>query len=529
MEGTWVVAGRCLDMLSDMSALSLPLLVLLVSTIIIYTKNMFRSKGRRIPGPPAWPVVGHLPLIDSKSLIHHSLTNLAQKYGPLYKLRLGMLKVLVISSPDMAKEILRNHDAAFASRPFTLFGELFFYQRQDIVFAPFDDHLRFMRKLGSELLSPKAVQKQQVHRHETMMTMVNSLLESQHKNQLIDLREVLLDMTFTHMSKILLGKKLTPGKTAAKSSESGGKKTLSQLIRELATFNFLLLGECFPFLRWLDVGGSEAAFVRIHREFDNFLSNAMETLRREAPSATAEDPNLMQTLLSIQHTEEGKNITDLEVKALVNDMLAAGIETTSGVISFAMAELMRNPDVKEKVLKELDEVVGRERLVEESDLVNLKYLKAVVKENFRLHPSLPLLIPHESTVPATVAGYEIQAKTQVYINVYAIQRSPELWEDPNSFKPERFVNNPVDVRGQDFCLLPFGAGRRQCPGMAMGLLMVEFTLATFFQTLQFSLPAGMKPEDVDMSEKAGAATSLLSPIKVSVKPRLSPKFYTMQT
>ncbi|BBN06562.1 protein MpCYP829J1 [Marchantia polymorpha subsp. ruderalis] len=515
-------------MFSDMSALLLLLLILLVSTIFVYTKNVVLRKETGIPGPRGWPVIGNLPLLNSESIVHLTLMNLAQKFGPLYQLKLGMLKVLVISTPDLAKEILKNQDASFAGRPFTLVGELVFYQRQDIIFSQCDDHWRLMRKLSSKLMSSKAVQKQQVSRHDTMMTAVNSLLECQ-QNQLIDLREELFDIIFYHMSKLLLGKRLTGGMSAARSSECNGRKNLSQLIRAVASLPFLVLGECFPFLRWLDVGGAEATFVKVHREFDSFLSDAIDALRREATSDTPEDQGFMQTLLSIQHTEEGKNMTDLQIKVLINDFLIGGIETTAGSIFFVMAELMRNPDVKEKLVKELDEVVGRERVVEESDLINLKYLKMVIKETFRLHPSLPLLLPHESTVPTTVGGYKIPKNMQVFINVYAIQRSPELWESPNSFKPERFANNPIDMKGQDFCLLPFGAGRRQCPGMGIGALMVEITLATLLQMFEFSLPAGMKPEDMDMTEKAGVASSLVSPILVSVTPRLSPKLCSVQT
>ncbi|OAE23321.1 hypothetical protein AXG93_4199s1000 [Marchantia polymorpha subsp. ruderalis] len=335
-----------------MSALLLLLLILLVSTIFVYTKNVVLRKETGIPGPRGWPVIGNLPLLNSESIVHLTLMNLAQKFGPLYQLKLGMLKVLVISTPDLAKEILKNQDASFAGRPFTLVGELVFYQRQDIIFSQCDDHWRLMRKLSSKLMSSKAVQKQQamllmkimfavsavrrngsivsrpssssdilyfehVSRHDTMMTAVNSLLECQ-QNQLIDLREELFDIIFYHMSKLLLGKRLTGGMSAARSSECNGRKNLSQLIRAVASLPFLVLGECFPFLRWLDVGGAEATFVKVHREFDSFLSDAIDALRREATSDTPEEQGFMQTLLSIQHTEEGKNMTDLQIKVLIN-------------------------------------------------------------------------------------------------------------------------------------------------------------------------------------------------------------------
>ncbi|PTQ47889.1 hypothetical protein MARPO_0007s0252, partial [Marchantia polymorpha] len=498
-EGTRAVAGRWPDMFSHMSEQWLLLLILLVSTAFVFTTNVILRKETGIPGPRGWPVIGHLPLLHRKKIVHQTLMNLAQKYGPLYELRLGMLKVLVISSPDLAKEILKIQDASFADRPFTIIGELIGYQRKDIIFSPTDDHWRFMRKLGSEFMSSKAIQKQQHHAIFFSPIVLGS--------KGIELREELLDMMLTLIPQMLLGKSLITGKSVAKSIESNGMKKLTQVFKDLAKSDLFVLGDCFPFLRWLDVGGAEARLVKLHRELDNILSDAMNALRREAPHA-ASGPMLDANFV---------------------DLLIAGIDSTSITIEFGMAELMRNPDVKEKLVKELDELVGRERLVEESDLVNLKYLKMVIKETFRLHPPVPVLLPRKSMEPATVAGYKVPKNLQVLINSDAIQRSPESWDDPTSFRPERFANNPVDVKGQDFCLLPFGAGRRQCPGMGIGGLMVEITLATFLQILEFSLPAGLKPEDVDMTAEAAMTSALVSPLLVSVKPRLSPKLCSMRT
>lgn len=209
------------------------------------------------------------------------------------------------------------------------------------------------------------------------------------------------------------------------------------------------------------------------------------------------------------------------------DILLAGSETAASVETWALTELMRHPEARQKLLTELDTVVGRDRLVEEADLVNLKYLQAVVKETFRLHPALPFLVPHESLSATKVAGYDIPAKTRVFVNIYHIGRDPSLWSDPLSFNPDRFLDSPIGVRGQNFELLPFGSGRRICVGLNLGMLLIELNLAQILHTCELSLPPGVKPEDVDIEEKFGeqVTTPKAVPLEIVAAPRLPSRVY----
>ena len=184
-------------------------------------------------------------------------------------------------------------------------------------------------------------------------------------------------------------------------------------------------------------------------------------------------------------------------------MLAASMDTSATAIEWAISELMKHPRVLDKMQRELEAVVGMSRMVEESDLEKLDYLDMVVKETFRLHPVSPLLIPHAAVEDFVVNGFDIPQKSRVLINVWAIGRDPENWTNPEEFTPERFMGSDVDVRGRDFQLIPFGSGRRGCPGLQLGLTVVKLVVAQLVHCFDWELPNGMLPSELDMAEEFG--------------------------
>lgn len=207
------------------------------------------------------------------------------------------------------------------------------------------------------------------------------------------------------------------------------------------------------------------------------------------------------------------------------DVFAGGTDTQLNVMEWVMAHLMKDPGAMEMVKEELDRVVGRERKVEESDVPNLKYLEAVVKETFRLHPPVPMLVPRESTQACTVAGYVVPAGTRLFVNVYAIGRDARVWEEPLRFQPERFFGQQVDLYGQYPELMPFGTGRRICPAVDVGLLHVCMFVASLIHAFDWSLPEDVRPEDLDMSEAAGLTTPMATPLQAIPTPRLPRHLY----
>ncbi|XP_019267229.1 PREDICTED: cytochrome P450 CYP736A12-like [Nicotiana attenuata] len=183
------------------------------------------------------------------------------------------------------------------------------------------------------------------------------------------------------------------------------------------------------------------------------------------------------------------------------------MDTSSTTVEWIFSELLRNPDVMKKLQNELEQVIGKNRMVEESDLENLEYLDMVIKEGFRLHPVVPLLIPHESIEDCTVDGFHIRKGSRILVNVWAIGRDPDIWPEPENFKPERFLGCNIDVKGHSFQLLPFGFGRRSCPGLQLGLTIVQLLVAQLVHCFDWELPNNMLPKDLDMNEKFGLVTA----------------------
>lgn len=186
------------------------------------------------------------------------------------------------------------------------------------------------------------------------------------------------------------------------------------------------------------------------------------------------------------------------------------MDTSATTVEWIFTELLRHPKVMKKLQKEIEEKVGRRnRTIEELDIESLEYLDMVIKETFRLHPVAPLLLPHESIEDCTIDGFHIPKKSRILVNTKAIGLDPTVWEEPEKFFPERFSSkdNNVDIRGRDFRLIPFGSGRRSCPGSQLGLTLVRLMVAQLVHCFDWELPNGMRPEELDTKEVFGVVTA----------------------
>lgn len=198
-------------------------------------------------------------------------------------------------------------------------------------------------------------------------------------------------------------------------------------------------------------------------------------------------------------------------------MFGAGTDTTAVTVEWAMAELVKHPDAMKKAQAEIRRVVGEKAKVGEEDLHQLHYLKLIIKETLRLHPAAPLLVPRETLTDVEVKGYHIAANTRVFVNAWAIARDPNSWKKPEEFLPERFANIPIDFKGRDFQFIPFGAGRRSCPGMSFGINSVELALANLLYWFNWELPKGLTKDDLDMSEDVGITVHMKFPLRMVPK------------
>jgi cytochrome P450 len=200
-------------------------------------------------------------------------------------------------------------------------------------------------------------------------------------------------------------------------------------------------------------------------------------------------------------------------------MFTGGTDTTYITLDWGITELIMNPKIMERAQAEVRSIVGERRVVMENDLHQLHYIKAVIKEIFRLHPPAPILAPRESMQEVIIDGYNIPAKTRFYVNAWAIGRDPESWENPDIFEPERFMGSTIDFKGQHFELIPFGAGRRSCPAITFGTANVELALAQLLHSFDWELPPGVTAKDLDMTEVFGITMNRIADLIAIAKPR----------
>ncbi|GJN31512.1 hypothetical protein PR202_gb19921 [Eleusine coracana subsp. coracana] len=479
------------------------------------------------PGPHPWPVIGNLNLIGP--LPHHSIHELSQRYGPLMSLRFGSTPVVVGSSVDTARFFLKEKDLAFIDRPRTAAGRYTTYNYCDMVWAPYGAYWRQGRKLWQvELLNSRRLASLEHVRCEELCGMLKDLHGVRGTD--VVLREHLYMLNVNVISRMVLGKKyVLEDDCITSGSAITSPEEFRWMVDEIFFLNGVLnIGDMIPWLGWLDLQGYVKRMKRLAKMFDRFLEHVLDEhaqrRRREGEAFVAKD--MVDLLLELADDPNLKvPIKRDGVKGHTLELIGGGTDTSAVTIEWAMSELLRNPEVLAKATGELDRVIGRERLVTEGDILNLPYLQAIVKETMRMHPVTPLLAPRLSRLDASIGGYDIPAGTLVFVNVWAIGRDPKVWESPTEFRPERFIGSSVDVKGQDYQLLPFGSGRRMCPGISLGLKMVQLTLANLLHAFVWRLPDGMVAEELSMEEKFGLSVSRMILLKAVAEPKLPAHLY----
>lgn len=472
--------------------------------------NRTRTKGYLPPSPPKLPIIGNLHQLGK--MPHISLGKIAQKLGPMMFLQLGEVPTVVISSAAMAKEVMKTHDLAFSSRPQLYSAKWLFYNCTNIVFSPYGAYWRHVRKICIlELLSTKRVQSYGFIREEEVSRLLRRIADSCSKP--INLSKLLGLYANDVLCRAVLGRNFSE---AGDYDMHGFQSMLEEYQELLGGFS---IGDFFPSKEFVHLlTGHKRRLQNTFKRFDNFFEQVVrEHLDPERNNEGEKD--ILDVLLEIQKNGSSEMSLTLDnVKAILLDMFAAGTDTSFIVLDWGMTELIMNPKIMKKAQAEIRRVVGERQVVLENDLPQLHYLKAVIKEIFRLHPPVPVLVPRESIQDVTIEGYNIPAKTRVFINVWAIGRDPESWKNPETFDPERFVGSTIDFKGQDFELLPFGAGRRGCPGITFGAVTVELALAQLLHSFDWKLPPGVEAKDLDLTEAFGISMPKTSDLIVVAKP-----------
>nr|AGT55835.1 flavonoid 3'-hydroxylase [Lycium ruthenicum] len=515
-----------------MAIFALILYTILFSFLLHFILCLFFRKRYPLPlppGPKPWPIIGNIVHLGPKP--HQSTAAMARTYGPLMHLKMGFVDVVVAASGSVAAQFLKTHDANFSSRPPNSGAKHLAYNYHDLVFAPYGPRWRMLRKICSvHLFSAKALDDFRYVRQDEVRTLTRALASAGQTP--VKLGQLLNVCATNALARVMLGKRVFADGTSGIDPQAEEFKSMCVEMMVLAgVFN---IGDFIPALDCLDIQGVAAKMKKLHARFDAFLTSILEEHKGKRFGETKkEQGDLLSTLISLKNEDDdnGGKLTETEIKALLLNLFVAGTDTSSSTVEWAIAELIRNPRILAQAQQEIDKVVGKNRLVMESDLAQLTYLEAIVKETFRLHPSTPLSLPRIASDSCEINGYFIPKGSTLLVNVWAIARDPNEWADPLEFRPERFLPGgerpKVDVKGNDFEVIPFGAGRRICAGMSLGIRMVQLMTATLIHSFNWNLPSGQLPEKLNMEEAFGLTLQRADPLTVHPSPRLEAQVYSM--
>ncbi|XP_059631091.1 cytochrome P450 81Q32-like [Cornus florida] len=488
-------------------------LLVIFKPFFIQKQEIYKSLP---PSPPSLPIIGHLHLL--KQPVHRTLQSLSQKYGEILLLRCGARNILLVTSPAAVEECFTKNDIVFANRPRLLAGKHFTYNYKTVIVAPYGDLWRNLRRVMTlEVLSPARLAPSSNIRQDQVRSLVSQLMQSYASGaRKVELKSKFTDLSFNVMTMIIAGKRYF-GDDFEDVEEA---KQFRDVIRGTLDLSGVSnIGDFLPFLEWIDFQGYEKKMRGLMIKMDKFLQKLVEEHRqvllignKESDSDGSAKKTVVDNLLMMQE-KDPEFYTDEIIKGIMLVFLIAGSETSSSTMEWAMALLLNHPDVLKKARAEIDANVGLGCMLDEQNLPKLNYLHNIINEALRLYPPVPLLLPHEASNDCKVHGYDVPHGTMLMINAWAIQRDPELWVEPTRFIPERFEG----WNGEGYKLLPFGGGRRGCPGVAMANRVIGLALGALIQSFEWERVGG---EEIDMVEGLGLTMPKVKPLEAIYRPRI---------
>ncbi|KAH6810243.1 hypothetical protein C2S51_024005 [Perilla frutescens var. frutescens] len=537
-------------------------LFLVVTTLTaFFLFNQLRNptnKQRRLPrAGGALPIIGHLHLLSGKQLLHKTLAAMAEKYGPVFTVKLGSQENLVVSSWETAKECFTTLDKVFADRPNATVTRILGYNGAMFGFAPYGPYWRQMRKIATfELLSHRRIDMMSHIRASELQTSLKKLYDlwavDGNRVRTVDMKVWFDDLTMNTFVRMIGGKRFNDG-------GDQGRNRHKDLIRDfMYFFGVFVLSDAIPSLAWLDLQGHQRSMKRIAKELDDLVGEWLEehkekrkTTRYKSSVVDNDDEHeedFMDAMLTVMEGEDFPQFeedTIIKATCLVTKVLfkldfvllwcyicftfnlficqmlmSAGSDAIMVTLTWALSLLLNNPSALKKAQEEVDAHISKDRHVNDFDIKNLVYLRAVVKETMRLYPAGPIIGFHSALEDCTLStGHHVPSGTRLLVNIWKIQRDEKLWPEPLEFRPERFMTShkDVDMRGHNFELIPFGSGRRSCPGTSLALQMVHLTLASLLHCFEF---VKASDAEIDMTESSGLTNLKATPLEVYITPRL---------
>uniref|UniRef100_A0A1J3G4Q4 Cytochrome P450 81D11 n=1 Tax=Noccaea caerulescens TaxID=107243 RepID=A0A1J3G4Q4_NOCCA len=480
----------------------LSFIFLLISIKFLFTKL---NRKPNLPPSPGYslPVIGHLHLL--KQPLHRTLFSLSQSLGnaPIFHLRFGNRLVYVISSHSIAEECFTTNDVVLANRPYMIMGEHVGYDSTNMISSPYGDHWRNLRRIAAvEIFSSHRISTFMSIRKDEIRRLITHLsTNSLHGFAEVEMKSLLANLAFNNIIMMIAGKRYYGSDTENNDEAKHMRALISEAVAGSSAGN---LADYLPIVRWTTNFEKQAKILG--KRFDGFLQRLVDEKRAEKNKGQT----LISHLLSLQETQPDY-YTDVLIKGIIIALVVAGTDTSGVTLEWAMSNLLNNPEILKKSRTEIDEKIGLDRLMDESDIVNLPYLQNIVSETLRLYPAVPLLLPHFSSDDCKVAGYDMPRDTMLLTNAWAMHRDPSLWEEPETFKPERF-----EKEGEAQKLMPFGKGRRACPGAELGKRLVTLALGCLIQCFEWER---VGEELVDMVEDKGLTMPKANPLRAMCKAR----------
>ncbi|XP_071735172.1 7-ethoxycoumarin O-deethylase-like [Rutidosis leptorrhynchoides] len=456
----------------------------------------------QLPGPNRLPIIGNLHLLGDQP--HQSLAKLAKIHGPIMSLKLGQINTLVISSAEAAKEVLKNKDLAFSTRNIPDSLHAHNHYKYSVAFLPVGATWRALRKiLNSNMFSGKCLDDNQHLRSQKVRELIAYCQKASASNNSVNIGRAAFRTSLNLLSNTIFSKDLTDPYDEDSGKEF--KEVVSNIMVEVGKPNLV---DYFPILKKLD---PQMIKMRLTSHFGTILDMFEELIKERSMTQDEKKNDVLDVCLNIIQNNQD-DMTRSQVKSLFLDLFAAGTDTTSNTLEWAMTEVLLNPHIMSKAKEELEKVIGKGNIVTEDDVLRLPYLSCIVKETLRLHPSIPFLLPRKLVNQVNLNEYVIPKGTLVLVNAYAIGRDPSIWEDSLKFTPERFLKSQIDVRGLDFELIPFGGGRRICPGMPLAMRMIPVMLGSLLNNFDWNVDLKIEPKSFDMTEKFGITIEKASPL-----------------
>ncbi|MCL7049593.1 hypothetical protein MKW94_030904 [Papaver nudicaule] len=497
------------------------------------------------PGPAPWPIVGCVPkLLRSKPAMRWILSLMAEMNTEIACIRLGKVHVIPVTSPELAREFFRKNDERFAQRPKSMGTEYMSHGYLTTVFTPLGDQWKKMKRImTSELISPARLHWLLVKRTEEAKNLVYFVYNQCTKKSasgggVVDLRMAIRQYAGNVVRKMVFNRRYF-----GQGREDGGPgleevEQVDAIFTGLSLCYAFCISDYLPYLRWFDFQGHEKMMKKTMKIFNKYHDPIIDQRIRQRRNTNdklitekKEPEDLLDVLISLK--ADGKPLLSTEeIRAQITELFYVAVDNPSNAVEWALAEMINQPDILRKAVEEIDLVVGKERLVQESDLPKLNYMKACAREALRLHPLTSFNIPHMSTADAVVGGYSIPKGSHVMLSRYGLGRNARIWDEPLKFKPERHLRMEngslanVELAEPDLRFISFSSGRRGCVAIPIGSAMTNMLLATLLQAFDWSAPLGDRYL-IDLSESVDDH-SMSESLLAQAKPRLPLCIYTME-